>query len=205
MENGLIRELWSAMAQDVSGQISCLKAFPPSFWKQLQKDQDGLNEAATQTARLQITDKTEDLPLKRCFELALQLEEPMILKIYGPIVRSLRENGTNPAMDFYIIVKAHLARILRAMESFSGDPLIMQRSALLLQSFEKEVQEPQVELPRPVKKIRAARPARRKVQVRKKKQASIPVRPMAKRAKVLHTRTARLLKKVSLQRRRARR
>ncbi len=38
-ENGLIRELWSAMANDVSQQIRSLNALPPSFWNQLKKDQ----------------------------------------------------------------------------------------------------------------------------------------------------------------------
>jgi hypothetical protein len=204
-ENGLIRELWSAMAHDVSQQINSLKALPPSFWNQLKKHRNGAFEAVIQGARQQVTVETEDLSLKGCFELALGLEEPTILKIYVPIIRYLRDNWTNPALDFYIMVKAHLARILRMTESFSGDPVVVQRSNLLLQSFEKEVQEPQAALRYAGKNSRASRPAEQKRQVRKLKEASRHARPLARRAEMRHSRTKPLVKKVDLQRRRAHR
>ena len=140
-DNVLIRELWSSMAGDLSQQKNALKALPPSFWNQLQREHNELLQAVVPYARMQVTDKIKDMPLKSCIEGALQFEEPTILKIYIPIIRCLRENYKNPALDFYIMVKAHLARIARMTASFSGDPIIIQRSSLLQQSFEREIQE----------------------------------------------------------------
>ncbi len=205
-ENGLIRDLWSAMAHDISQQINSLKALPPSFWNQLKKDQDGLLETIIKKAQQQVDEKTEDLALRNCFELALSLEEPTILKIYVPIIRSLRKNSTNPALDFYIMVKAHLARITRETESFSGDPIIIQRSNSLLQSFEKEIQEPQIAIGLPDKKTMVSQHEREKEPEEKKpKKISKPAHPLAKRASMHHGRAKPLVKKVELQRRRAHR
>ena len=205
IENGLIREVWSGMAHDVMQQIASLKAFPSSFWNQLQKSQDGLLGANLKAIKLEITEKPEDMPLKRCFEVALLLEEPTILKIYVPIIRSLRKNWTNTALDFYIIVKAHLARIARVTESFSGDPLTIQRSHLLLQNFEKEVQEP-YEIVKPVEKKKQVKPSSHaKKTAAKPKKAAKRAGPLAKRVKMHHARTKSLVNMVGLQQRRARR
>jgi len=198
-ENQLVRDLWSAMAHDVSQQISSLRALSPSFWSQLKKDPDGQFEAALESAHQQITEKAEDLSLKGCFELALFLEERTILKIYVPIIRSLRQNWIDPALDFYILVKGHLARIVRATESFSGDPVVIQRSNLMLQGFEKEVQEPRSVIHKPEKAAKARKP-------REKPQKALKhARPLAKRATIHHGRVKPLVKKVDLQRRRAHR
>jgi hypothetical protein len=200
--NRLIGELWGGMAHDILRQIASLKAFPSSFWNQLKKDQDGQSGGGH---NLQITENPEDLPLKRCLELALHLEEPTILKIYVPIIRSLRRNWTNTALDFYITVKAHLARIVRATESFSGDPITIQRSNLLLQSFEKEVQEP-YEVDKAVESLkRAVKPAKAKRPAEKPRKAPKITKPLAKHSKTHRNRTKPLLKKVELPRRRARR
>ena len=145
-ENGLIRELWSAMANDVSQQIRSLNALPPSFWNQLKKDQNLPLIAAAEGASHQSIENEEDLSLMGCFSRALCLEEPTILKVYVPLIRRLRENSTAPALDFYIVVKAHLARITRVTESYSGDPAVIQRANSLLQAFEKEVQEPSIKI-----------------------------------------------------------
>jgi hypothetical protein len=204
-ENGLVRELWTAMAHDVLQQVKSLKALPPSFWNQMKKDQQELLQAAVNSPLLQINEKTEDISLHGCFELALRLEEPAVLKIYAPIVRSLRKNLSTPSLDFYIMVKAHLARIARMTESFSGDPILIQRSNILTQSFEKEIQEPQIDRSRVLKKIHAGKPAKDKKPVQKKKSVSKPVHPLSKHAKLHHGRTKPLVKKVTLQRSRARR
>jgi hypothetical protein len=200
-ENALIRELWSAMANDVLQQENSLKALHTSFWSQLKKNHSELLEAVIPYARHQINDNTRDVPLRNCLELVLQFEEPTILKIYVPIIRSLRENQSSPALDFYIMVKAHLARIVQMVSSFSGDPVIIQRSSLLLQSFEREVQEPLLESIPPQKKI----PTRRKETAKKSKKATGKTKTLAKRTKTLHHRTKHLVKKVEIQRRRARR
>ncbi len=185
-DNVLIRELWSSMADDLSQQKSSLKALPPSFWNQLHKEHNELLQAVVTYARLQVTDNIKDLPLKSCIEGALQFEEPTILKIYIPIIRSLRENLTNPALDFYIMVKAHLARIARMTASFSGDPIIIQRSSLLLQTFEREVQEPQVEVVIPQKKARA----KSAVKPKTAKKAAKPKKAVAKKAAAAKTAAA---------------
>jgi hypothetical protein len=213
-ENALIRELWSGMAHDILHQMASLKSFPSSFWLQLSKDQDGRMEADIQNAKLQIAEKTEDLSLKQCFETSLRFEQPTILKIYVPIIRSLRKNWTNTALDFYIMVKAHLARITRVIESFSGDPLAIQRSNLLQQSFEKEVQTPH-EIAKPAEKEnkeRVIQPTHNpggkskgasKKQVSTKPSSKIASVP-AKHAKNHHSRTKHLVKNLGLQRRRSR-
>ena len=161
-ENMLIRELWSSMAEDLSQQKNSLKAVPSSFWNQLQKEHSELQQAVIPYARLQVTDGIKDMPLKGCIESALQFEEPTILKVYIPIIRSLRENLTEPALEFYIMVKAHLARIAGMTASFSGDPVIIQRSSLLLQTFEREIQEPPAEVVIPRRKAVAGKSARRR-------------------------------------------
>ena len=205
-ENLLIRELWSTMAHDVSLQISSMNALPNSFWSQLKQDGDGLSAAFADNIRHQHFENEEDASLRNCFERALQFEEPTILKIYVPLIRKLRENLTAPALDFYIMVKAHLARIVRVTESYSGDPVIIQRANLLLQNFEKEVQEPaHIVVMEPAKKKgHAAHP------IENKKPAKIIPKPVKRtgalqKRTILHTRPKRLVKKVSLPRRRARR
>ncbi len=223
-ENTLVRELWSAMAHDISQQIDSLKALPPSFWQQVVKDQNGSFEASLKSAQPQAVEKTDDISLPASFELVLCFEEPAILKVYVPIIKSLRKNLTVPALDFYIMVKSHLARIVRVTGSFSGNPLAIQRSLLLMQSFEKEIQEPPVVYNFPErKKVRAGLPLVEKKPVMEKKPAIArksvvekkpaakskstpkPAHPLSKHVKIHHSRTKPLVKKVNIPRRRARR
>lgn len=205
-ESELIRELWSAMANDVSQQIRSLNALPPSFWNQLKKDQNLPLIAAAEGASHQSIEKEEDQSLMGCFNRALRLEEPAILKVYAPLIRMLRENSTAPALDFYITVKSHLARITRVTQSYSGDPAIIQRANSLLQVFEKEIQEPHIEIPRPEKKkALAEHSAKRKELAQKQRKTSVKARPLAKPAKILHRHPKPLVKKASIARRRARR
>ena len=208
-ENTLIRGLWNTMAHDVSQQINSLNALPQSFWNQLKQDRDNPPIEAAEVIRHQDVGNEEDKSLRSCFESALRLEEPTILKVYVPLIRRLRENLTAPALDFYIMVKAHLARIVRVTESFSGDPLIIQRSSQLLQTFEKEVQEPshvEVVVPaRKKKKPQAAHVARQKEPVKKPRKVMQRSRVLQKRTTIIRARAKHLVKKVSIQRRRARR
>jgi hypothetical protein len=207
-ENSLIRELWSTMAHDVSQQISDMNALPHSFWNLLRQESGGLSVEVTDGVRRQNVENEEDFSLKGCFERVLQFEEPMILKIYVPLIRKLRENLTTPALDFYIMVKAHIARIVRVTQSFSGDPVIIQRANLLLQNFEKEVQGPlhlEAVVPARKKAHVAPPPAQSKEAAKKPRKAAKQTGTPQKRAKILHSRPKRLVKKVSLQHRRARR
>ncbi len=204
-ENGLIRELWSSMAHDISQQIQSLKSLPLSLWNQLKKEQSLISEEVIKRAIGQVNENKEDISIRECFESVLEIEEATILKIYVPIIRSLRKNLTNPALDFYIMVKAHLTRIMREMESFSGDPVLIQRSGLLLKTFEQEVQEPEIVAKPPKKRTLFKKADRKKKAPARQKHLSKRVRPMAKRVKIRHSRTKPLVKKVALQRRRAHR
>ena len=196
-ENILVRELWNAMAADVSQQVKSLNAFPESFWNQLRKDQEELF-AALQSGKNQVPENKENIALRECFEQALRLEETVILKVYAPILRSSRENSTERPVEFYILVKTHLARISRAMEFYSGDPLVVQNSNLLREHFEREVQHGQPEKRVPPK------PARDKKAGEKPKEAKHP-HVLAQRAKSHHDRSKPLVEKIDLHRRRAHR
>lgn len=208
-ENSLIHELWGAMAHDVSQQVGSLNALPRSFWNQLKKNRDGLVEAIHSARKGQIIDKKEDMSLKSGFERTLEVEESTILKIYVPIIRSLRENWTDQALDFYIRVKAHLARIMRSTEAFSGDPIVVQRANALLQNFEKEVQEPHIPINSPIKKMQASPPRKAKAGIaaaKRPRKAQKLARPLIiKRAKIRPGRAKPLIEKVGLRRRRAHR
>jgi hypothetical protein len=205
-ENGLIRDLWNAMANDVSQQIRSLNALPPSFWNQLKKDQSLALIAAVEGASRQSIDNEEDLSLMDCFGRALCLEEPTILKVYAPLIRKLRENPTAPALDFYIVVKAHLARITRVTQSYSGDPAVIQRANSLLQAFEKEVQEPSIKIAKPeTKKALAEHSTKHKKPAQKQQKTLVKARPSSKPAKILHRHPKPLAKKAGIARRRARR
>jgi hypothetical protein len=141
LENSIIRELWNNMAMDISKQISSLKSLPPSFWNQFKKNQDSQLESLNGILGQQSPEIAGDLSLKDGLTLTLQIEETIILNIYAPIIRNLRGNWTKTALDFYIIVKAHVARIVRVIESFSGDSVLIQRAHVLFHQFEKEAQE----------------------------------------------------------------
>ncbi len=209
-ENSLIRDLWSAMAKDVAQQTSSLDALPVPFWNELKKGQDGLFEAIQAARQSQIIENKEDLSLRGCFAKTLSIEEPTILKVYVPIIRKLRENWTDHALDFYIMVKAHLARIVRITASYSGDPLLMQRSNVLLTNFEREVQEPHIAILPSINHIRAAKPAApaktsQKTKARHAAKAPKKAHSPIKHAKIRAGRSKSIAAKVSLRRRRARR
>jgi len=198
-ENNLIRDTWDAMAQDELQQITGLDALPRSFWNRLRREQNGLLQAIHSSSSSQATEKPEDRSLRRCFARTLDFEEPVILRVYVPLIRQLRQEWTGKALDFYIMVKAHLARINRVTEAFSGDPLLTQRSAALLQEFEKQVQVPQVKPKVKVfkGKTRVSRSARAG-KMKERLPAKISNRARARRPKPL-------FEKISLRRRRARR
>ena len=127
--------------------------------------------------------------------------------MYAPLICKLRENSTAPALDFYIMVKAHLARITRVTQSYAGDPVIIQRANSLLQAFEKEVQKPRIEVQIPDRKNkrRFLRPPKHKEPAKKIRKAVAKARPMAKPANILHRRSKPIVKKVNVSRQRARR
>jgi len=199
-ENKLIRDFWKAMAQDVMQQSKSLHSLPRSFWNRLHNKQNSLGEAIHYSLSIQTTNKKEDKSLKRCFLRTYDFEEPTILKVYAPLIRYMRKECTGQALDFYIMVKAHLARTMRITEAFGGNPLFVQRSSALLQCFEKEVQMPQAEEEGKGAhgKTQATRKSRSKKKTKAKLRAKIPKRARPRRTKSL-------FEKIDLRRRRVRR
>jgi len=144
-ENSIIQTLWRDMAGDVSLQIQSLKSFPSSLWNQFKNAPGDDFESAIKSISSPPVNMTE-ISLRDSFEISLQFSEPVVLKIYARIVRLLRKNSTAPALNFYILVKAYAARLVRTTESFSGDPLLIRRAQLLIAGLEREVQEPTPEI-----------------------------------------------------------
>ena len=144
-ENSIIRTLWHEMAGDVSEQIQSIKSLPPSFWNQLKNAPDGDIESTVNRIPSPPAD-VADISIRGAFEISLQLTEPVILKIYSRAIRLLRKNSTAPALNFYILVKAYVAKLARTTDSFAGDPLLIRRAQMLLLGFEKEVQAPAPEI-----------------------------------------------------------
>lgn len=147
-ENSVIRTLWHDMADDVSQQIQSIKSLPSSLWNQLKNTPDSGFESAVKSVPSRPANAA-DISLRNCFEISIDLTEPVVLKIYARLVRLLRKNSTAPALNFYFLVKAYVARLVRTTESFSGDPLLIRRAQQLLLGFEKEVQEPAPEIKPP--------------------------------------------------------
>jgi len=147
-ENSVIKSLWREMADDISLQIQSLKSLPPSTWNQFKNAPDNSFESAVKEVKETSTQASDvdSLSMRDCFETSLQLAEPVVLKIYARLIRTLRKNSTTQVLNFYILVKTYVARLLRTTQSFSGDPLLIRRAQLLLAGLEKEVQEPDPEI-----------------------------------------------------------
>lgn len=167
--NKAIREVWSKMARDVSQQIESLHELPRTFWIRLKKDQQKLLQIIREDVKPQIVVNTEDMSLSDCIASAIRSEESMILKIYAPLIRNLRANWSGLELDFYIMVKAHIVRFKRVAEAFSGDPTALQQAALLLEKFDKEVQQPQVDISRILKAARRTKKVSSKTASKPKK------------------------------------
>jgi hypothetical protein len=202
-ENRVISELWRAMASDVSQQVQSLNGLSAHFWSELKKDHR-FSEVVNAIG-VHASENMEDFSLQGCFQNALSLEEPVILKIYGPILRKLRENWSDQALDFYIVVKAHLARIARVMQAYSGDPLTLQRSNLLLQQFEKDVQAPQAGLSEETDRKKPAREMKCEPKPKKDSERDHPLNKHAAKHAKTHRERSPMVEKMNLRRRRARR
>jgi hypothetical protein len=218
-ENALIRETWAAMADDFDRQLSSLRELRPVFWKQLKTEEKTLLTAVRETSGLlhaEFASPPSEWSLQRCFARTLGFEEPIIIRLYAPLLYRLRNVGTDHALDFYITVNAHVTRLTRLIQLFSGDPALIQRCTALLENFEKTAQAPQ---PQPVlaKKQKITKAAvvrqkpvtsplkRRQKAVLKARKKAKPAPRLAKRAKVIAKRPKPLVKNINLHRTRARR
>jgi hypothetical protein len=197
-DNAVVSQAWAAMAEDLDVQAGNLKALSPVFWKTLESKEKGLVEAITavQESASPKTLQPTDWTLHRCLERTLEFEEQSSLKIYAPVIYYLR-GQTGRALDFYVTVHAHLTRLARLIQPFSGDPALGRRCLELLERFEKEAQVPKPVAPPP--------PVRTK---RAKLRKARPTRPAAKRlqrpAKRKRQRSESLVSDLKLRRRRAR-
>src|SRR5262245_25978932 len=227
--NAVIRDTWTAMASDLDQQTLSLKSLRPAFWKLLEKQEKELLQAISEIAAPASNGPLDpiDWTLQASFTRTLDFEERFALKVYAPIVYRLREQSSGP-LDFYVIVHAHLTRLSRLIQPFSGDPVLIQRCLNLVQQFEKEAQGPKPEIPllrakgkkkaaarrqrpvsRPARRVTARPAPKRRAQARSapKRRVAAPRRrakPLAKNVKLArrtHKRSKPLVKNVKLARR----
>ena len=217
-QNTLIRDTWVEMADDFQNQVSSLKELRPLFWRQLQTEEKTLltvTKATSDLLRTEIATPPSEWSLQACFARTLGFEEPIIIKLYAPLLYRLRRAGTDHALDFYIMVNAHVTRLTRLIQLFSGDPALIERCSALFHGFERAAQGPP---PEPViarKKTRLKKAAARSHRLSPVKRAPKtilrahktvkPRRPLAKRSKVVAKRSKPLVKNLNIRRRRARR
>ncbi len=176
--NNLIRETWTCMAQDLQQQIAGLQDLPHSFWAHIKDEEDALHEAVRTCSDANEADSGQPRTLAGSLSRSLDFEEPLILKVYVPLIRRLRSGGAGQVLDLYIMVKAHVSRLLQVVQSYSGDPASIQRVGALFQNFEKGVQVPE----EPAQHTHvAARTAKKPRQVQHKLRPARHKLPVAKR------------------------
>jgi hypothetical protein len=196
--NVLVRNMWASMRSELELQVENLKKLPGSFWLSLKQQERELANAA----KISLPTVSQS-SLRDCLAQMLDLEEPLILRVYAPLIHCLRIHWTEHALDFYILVKSHIARLSQSVQMFSGDPALSLRCAVLLQNFEKEVQEssaPEITAARFSKAKSALKAKSSSKQVTPPKSEEKPARALeiSKRAKPL-------VRKIKISNRRAQR
>jgi len=146
--------------------------------------------------------------LTACLSRSFDLEEPIILNIYAPLIRRLRTHWTEVALDFYILIRARIVKLARLIQTYAGDPALCQRCSMLLVKIDQEVQEPSVVAVSRKGKTsqKSAAPVKRDVKAaaRRSKLAPNEKSPARQRDRIAkHTKP--LVKKIGITRRRARR
>jgi hypothetical protein len=176
--NRLIHLTWLSLAGGVNQQTATLKSLPSSFWKLLDgQDARMLLDAIGRTLKVDVVMNGGETSLKNCFTQTLDLEEPVIVEIFAPIVRILKANWTEQALDIYIMARSHLTQLIRLIEPFCGEPSLIQRCTLLVQRFEQEVQRvPAIESKGTLKARKVSRKAARKTAAKRERHA-VAARP----------------------------
>src|SRR5512147_3025828 len=95
--NYLISGMWAAMGHDLQMQAESLKKLPPSFWQSLAGQEKDLVHAVHMSA-LPNADR-QVTSLRLCLGQTIEIEEPIILKVYAPLTRRLRLAWTELALD----------------------------------------------------------------------------------------------------------
>jgi hypothetical protein len=198
-ENTLIRESWQSMARDMEQLADSLQTIPARFWVQLNDAEGVLEKTVRESPDPGCLGLEEGRSMHGCFDRMLRFEEPVTLKVYAPLIHRLRTESRGHALDFYIIVKAHIAHLIRLVQPFSGDPSFTQNAQRLLEAFEHEVQAPELPPSPAATKVRraAARKSLPKTATRSAQKASRTV----ERAKKLARHSKPLVGKIEIRRR----
>ena len=153
--NHVIRETWVGMERDMEQQAAGLERLHSAFWKNLREEVvKALLEAIKNSSTHGADPEGEDRSLQVSFARTLDFEESLILSIYVPIIRCLRADSSDQGLEFYIMVKAHVARLSRLIQPFAGDPSLIGRIARLNELFEHAVQSPEIPSNAPKSKSR---------------------------------------------------
>lgn len=213
--NPLIHEKWLAIGNELEKQLAGIKNLPPSFWKMLDvSEAKPLLETVTSALDLNLGVASGEVALRQHFTHTMEIEEPIILRVYAPIVRMLRANWTGRSLDFYVMIRSHLTQLIRLIEPFCGEPLLTQRCSMLVQRFEQELQHrPVVEREvrrkagrvsrKPARRI-SSRPGRKVLRVAKAKKAMQTRHAIRSRAPRVAKSPKPLVRNIKLARRRAR-
>ncbi len=208
-ENPLMREAWITLSQDMELQAKSLEGMPSGFWKVLKPEEQAHLGVVKECSLGQLTETKEDRSLHNGLVRSLNLEEPLILRAYVPLIRLLRTEWSDRALDFYIIVRSHVTRISRMVQLFSIDPALLQRVQNLQQQFDYEVQtQPAQELAlkRELSRKKNFSPARTHAVRKPKKARSSKLQlPLSERVQRIAKRAKPLVGKIEMTRRRARR
>ncbi|MFH1574168.1 MAG: hypothetical protein ABIG68_09300 [Acidobacteriota bacterium] len=166
--NPLICQKWSMLAAGLKPGGDSFRSLPKSLWNLLAEDAGSMLEAVATAGALLKDGLGPEPTLRQYLKRILEIEEPLVLSVYAPIVRTLRSNWTDRAMDFYVMTRSHITTVTRLIEPFCGEPEMMQRSSLLVHRFEEEIQRTRIQ-----ERAKAERQARiaRKTARRKTKRA----------------------------------
>jgi len=210
--NQIVKDAWLRLAEDMARQASSLKSLPSAFWKEIQLEQEDLVTGIAKGFPTKGNSRPcETVPLQESIGQSLLLEEPVVLKVYAPLVRKLRSTWSNRNLDFYVIVKAHVTGLIRLVQTYCGDPALIQRATSLLENFEREAQEPEFVAPRKDARKTKARKrgtvpaARPKPRTARKPSRKTSRRHLASRSRSVTKRAKPLVRKIRLSSRRARR
>ena len=155
VHNPVIREAWLLLAHDMQQQARSLESLPPDFWREFHSSEREIISNIEKCSFIKARGYPCDtVPLQDSIVRTLSFEEPVILGIFAPLIRRLRLAWIERALDFYVMVKAHVARLTHLVRTYSSDPVLIQRGISLLGAFEQEVQKPAASA---AKKVEAAR------------------------------------------------
>ncbi len=202
--NQLISDTWIALAHDMDQQAASMDSLPSSFWKKIgSQEAETLANSIRSCTLPQMEECTVNRTINGCFGRTLDVAEPLILRAYVPIIRHLRSEFSDQALELYIMVKAHVARLDRVFQQYAGDPILLQRVTNLHVAFEHEVQMPA--MPPSVKKAVAKPELEHGAKHKSAKKPDKTSHPLGKGVKHQAGRNKALTAKIELPRRRAQR